>query len=305
MTPIYRFVPLSENAVTVTLNTPEELYGFVRLNPEHSIEEIQALKVRQGLSYSTGDLMRLEDAEVVNIGDATKYYTEQADGAPGPYCQTHEVYHGVEASQSLTCWKSSLWYDYTNQAWVKDGVYQTCGHDKSRPCSPIPLYDCDPADVVPGFSYNCYGRLHAGETPAQSIIERYCNVQEQEAAKAEISKELSTYDAAHGIEKVAMPDEPEPFTDKAAFLARYARAKELGLPTPRLRSLADEGVIDEIVSGKDIRPSQIYTNIDAPELINRTCEFCQTQIITFNPDDVMRHYFTHSEAGGKEANSQV
>ena len=35
-------------------------------------------------------------------------------------------------------------YDYTNQAWVKDGKYVRCGHPDDM--------DCD-----------CYGRLHEGE----------------------------------------------------------------------------------------------------------------------------------------------
>lgn len=40
-------------------------------------------------------------------------------------------------------------YDYTNQAWVRDGRYVACGH------VPVPAtgkYICD-----------CYGRLHQGE----------------------------------------------------------------------------------------------------------------------------------------------
>ncbi len=39
-----------------------------------------------------------------------------------------------------------LWngYDYTRQAWVKDGVYVRCGHPESMKCG-------------------CYGRDHAGE----------------------------------------------------------------------------------------------------------------------------------------------
>ena len=35
-------------------------------------------------------------------------------------------------------------YDYNNQAWVLNGIYQRCGH-------PITM-DC-----------NCYGKLHKGE----------------------------------------------------------------------------------------------------------------------------------------------
>lgn len=38
-------------------------------------------------------------------------------------------------------------YDYINQTWVSDGVYQRCGHPESMDCA-------------------CYGRLHAGEEVA-------------------------------------------------------------------------------------------------------------------------------------------
>ena len=37
-----------------------------------------------------------------------------------------------------------LAYDYTNQAWIVNGVYQSCGHPK--PCT-------------------CFGTVHAGEKP--------------------------------------------------------------------------------------------------------------------------------------------
>jgi hypothetical protein len=35
-------------------------------------------------------------------------------------------------------------FDYTNQAWVEDGVYVDCGHPGNMNCG-------------------CYGRMHAGE----------------------------------------------------------------------------------------------------------------------------------------------
>ncbi len=39
-------------------------------------------------------------------------------------------------------------YDYTNQAWIVDGVYDDCGH---------------PQAMTQDGSCRCYGRLHAGE----------------------------------------------------------------------------------------------------------------------------------------------
>lgn len=38
----------------------------------------------------------------------------------------------------------TIQYDYANQAWVIDGVYQACNHPESMDC-------------------NCYGKQHAGE----------------------------------------------------------------------------------------------------------------------------------------------
>jgi hypothetical protein len=42
-------------------------------------------------------------------------------------------------------------YDYTQQAWVVDGVYFTCGHSKPNPLT------------GKATSCTCYGRLHEGE----------------------------------------------------------------------------------------------------------------------------------------------
>jgi hypothetical protein len=39
---------------------------------------------------------------------------------------------------------NNYYYDYKNQAWVKNGVYLRCGHPKEMNCG-------------------CYGRLHKGE----------------------------------------------------------------------------------------------------------------------------------------------
>lgn len=38
----------------------------------------------------------------------------------------------------------TLYYDYSKQAWVKDGVYLSCNHPATMTCG-------------------CYGREHAGE----------------------------------------------------------------------------------------------------------------------------------------------
>lgn len=41
-------------------------------------------------------------------------------------------------------------YDYTNQAWVRDGKYVDCGHPKTMDC-------------------RCYGRDHEGEDTAKGV----------------------------------------------------------------------------------------------------------------------------------------
>jgi len=45
-------------------------------------------------------------------------------------------------------------YDYTNQAWVLNGVYQDCGHPQVGERTVL-------GDVFEGCI--CYGRQHAGE----------------------------------------------------------------------------------------------------------------------------------------------
>ena len=44
-------------------------------------------------------------------------------------------------------------YDYTNQAWVKNGMYVRCGHPETMRCT-------------------CFGKQHAGE-PVRQDIELY------------------------------------------------------------------------------------------------------------------------------------
>ena len=51
-------------------------------------------------------------------------------------------------------------YDYTNQAWLKDGVYLDCGHRDA--CS-------------------CFGRLHAGQHPTYSVEAEISERIEEEA----------------------------------------------------------------------------------------------------------------------------
>ncbi|MGB6499419.1 MAG: hypothetical protein WBF09_20650 [Candidatus Acidiferrum sp.] len=68
-----------------------------------------------------------------------------------------------------------LWngYDYTRQAWVKDGVYLRCGHPESMQCG-------------------CYGREHAGQTSeerqpgsVESLINSLAALAEAKASNAE------------------------------------------------------------------------------------------------------------------------
>lgn len=40
-------------------------------------------------------------------------------------------------------------YDYTNQAWLSDGVYQKCGH-----------IECN---AIKGYEKECFGSKHEGE----------------------------------------------------------------------------------------------------------------------------------------------
>jgi hypothetical protein len=44
----------------------------------------------------------------------------------------------------------NIQYDYENQAWVIDGVYQSCNHPDAMDCQ-------------------CYGKVHAGEEFAPAL----------------------------------------------------------------------------------------------------------------------------------------
>lgn len=63
--------------------------------------------------------------------------------------------------------KHSSVYDYTNQAWVKDGRYVSCGHPKNI------CFSFDHGHTMANTRSDCkhqpagcpcYGRLHKGET---------------------------------------------------------------------------------------------------------------------------------------------
>lgn len=57
---------------------------------------------------------------------------------------------GIEA-QPISL--GNVWYDYKNQAWVRNGKYQSCAHPDEMQCM-------------------CYGRLHDGEIADVSLRER-------------------------------------------------------------------------------------------------------------------------------------
>jgi hypothetical protein len=52
----------------------------------------------------------------------------------------------LEQHHSANHPKVELGFDYTNQAWIQDGVYLNCAHPLDHGC-------------------RCYGRLHEGEAP--------------------------------------------------------------------------------------------------------------------------------------------
>jgi hypothetical protein len=52
-------------------------------------------------------------------------------------------------------------YDYKNQAFIIDGVYQDCGHPQAG--EPTML-----GDIFEGCS--CYGREHAGEVALPEVM---------------------------------------------------------------------------------------------------------------------------------------
>jgi len=48
--------------------------------------------------------------------------------------------------------KNKLSFDYEKQVWIKNGVYQNCGHKQEMDC-------------------RCFGRIHSGE---KAVINKNC-----------------------------------------------------------------------------------------------------------------------------------
>lgn len=63
------------------------------------------------------------------------------------FCDHHNKEGYCGRSKAHAMHAAPLAYDYTNQAWLRDGVYVSCGHSAAMNCG-------------------CFGRIHAGESPA-------------------------------------------------------------------------------------------------------------------------------------------
>ena len=57
-------------------------------------------------------------------------------------------------------------FDYTNQAWTVDGIYQDCGHPVAG--AAMGVNSMRPGETFPGCA--CYGRAHADEAVPTKII---------------------------------------------------------------------------------------------------------------------------------------
>lgn len=126
-----RYTYLPDSAATPRDNVVAHIVAFSEAHPEHNLYEISRLPVNQNLRYADGSFL-------LRLGDA---------------------FDGEDADAPIT--ELPVWYDYENQAWVRDCVYATCGHDKNLPC-PRTVQDAD-----------CYGRTHAGEVPTAELTARY------------------------------------------------------------------------------------------------------------------------------------
>ena len=62
-------------------------------------------------------------------------------------------------------------YDYTNQAWLRDGVYQKCGH-----------LECE---YVEGYERQCYGSKHEGERGLECVACGEWTIIEQSESECE------------------------------------------------------------------------------------------------------------------------
>ncbi len=96
-----------------------------------------------------------------SIGEGEQSYRFATPGRRRPMSDQTATQKALEGLRHLashlqepppTC--EPPWYDYDNQAWIFDGIYQRCGHRESTPCK-------------------CYGRAHQGEPPSPEILAQH------------------------------------------------------------------------------------------------------------------------------------
>ena len=105
--------------------------------------------------------------QLVNENKPTPTYYKGTEGKkfPRPCSLCKGVVHGTFSALEAHVALHNLRYDYTNQAWIIDGVYARCHCP-----APGTLVNPNAPGGPGGEPYimeecNCYGRLHEGEPP--------------------------------------------------------------------------------------------------------------------------------------------
>ena len=110
----------------------------------------------------------MSHSQLVNENKPTPMYYKGSEGKRLPrVCNVCKVVvHGTYSALEDHIANHSIKYDYTNQAWIIDGVYAKCYCPEAGT-----LVDPSRENGGPGGSpyvaweCECYGRLHEGETP--------------------------------------------------------------------------------------------------------------------------------------------
>ena len=93
-----------------------------------------------------------------------------------------------------------LYFDYDRQVWVKDGVYQDCGHPQTGDI----YLTVDGAHSRPFPGCQCFGRLHAGEQATSCVkCYRVTTMHDDGAERSGIYDATSADEARTMVERAA------------------------------------------------------------------------------------------------------
>ena len=109
----------------------------------------------------------MSHSQLVNENKPTPMYYKGSEGKRLPrVCNVCKVVvHGTYSALEDHIANHSIKYDYTNQAWIIDGVYAKCYCPEAGTLVNPGLPGGPGGEPYIMGECSCYGRLHEGETP--------------------------------------------------------------------------------------------------------------------------------------------